>query len=145
MARGVMRFDTKLNNLANTLMAEVPNDIKDKTDRFCKEVAKAVDSEISEMEKKVKTASEKVEDAEARLPKIGGANDESFILKDTVDTNGTFLALYRLSNKDKPLDCINYKKTPVQTAFCGEHCAGFKILKTGDVEICNGSIRKVKR
>ncbi len=137
----------KLNTLAKTLMDQVPNDIKAKADAFCKEVAKTVTSEIEQADKKVEDALKKVKAAEDRISNNGKKEnkEEFFLLKDVSSNEGTWPSLFRASDDSKPLFCIRFKKHPDQPVACGAHCAGFKNLEDGNVEICNGSIRHIKR
>jgi arginine utilization protein RocB len=137
----------KLNNIAKTLMDQVPNDTRAKADAFCKQVAEVVAVEILQSEKKVESAEKRAEAAEARISKDGETehSEELFILKDENCAAGTWPTLFRLSDDGKPLFCIRFKKHPEQPVLCGAHCAGFKLLSNGNVEICNGSTRYIRR
>lgn len=142
----VIVFD-KLNTIAKTLMDQVPNDIRAKADAFCKQVAEVVAVEIQQAEKTVEAAVKRADAAEARISKDGKSehSEEIFLLKDENCALGTWLTLFRLSDDSKPLYCMRHKKHPEQPVVCGAHCAGFKLLSDGNVEICNGSIRHIKR
>ncbi len=141
-------FQDKLNNLAKNLMDQVPNDIRDKADNFIKEIAKAVTSEIAEIRKEVSAAEARAGAAEKRISegKEGDLDvtEEKFILREVTSAEGTWPSLYRLSDsQNKALFCINPKKG--QPDICGAHCAGFKVLADGNVELCNGSVRQIER
>jgi hypothetical protein len=137
----------KLNSLAKNLMDQVPNDIRSQTDNFVKEVAKSVKSELDESEKKLKEMEAELKALQQRFPKDGRKKvaDELFELREHGSVEGTWPTLHRLSMPEKPLFCIRLKKHPEQPVVCGAHCAAFKILPDGNVEICNGSIREIKR
>jgi hypothetical protein len=139
-------FD-KLNTIAKTLMDQVPNDIKAKADAFCKQVADVVASEIIQADKQVEAAEKRADAAESRISEDGKTehSEELFLLKDENCAAGTWQTLFRLSDDSKPLFCMRHKKHPEQPVVCGAHCAGFKLLSDGNVEICNGSIRHIKR
>ncbi len=138
-------LERNLNNLAKNLMDKVPNDIKSQTEVFCREVAKSVQSVLEQAERKVLEAEIKVEAIEKRMTKEGQPEDEKFLLINSSDVNGTRETLYRQSDPKTALYCIRYKKNPDQPTTCGAHCAGFKKLNDGNVEICNGSIRQIVR
>lgn len=135
-----------LNNLAESLMNNVPNDIKDMSKVFVNEVAKLVQAELVEADKKIKEAETRLKAVEDRLGKGKDNNkEELFILKSYGTLNGTWPTLFKAADPEKPLYCIRFKKHPEQPVVCGAHCAGFKMLKDNNIEICTGSVRVVKQ
>lgn len=139
---GDVEVNNVLNTLAKNLMGGVPNDMHGKTDNFIKEVSKTVKSVLAESEKLVEVAENKIEAIEARTADGKTVEDERFTLKEDSNVEGTWQALYRVSDPLKSLYCIRHKSSPEPT-FCGAHCAGFKILDNGNVEICTGSVRTI--
>lgn len=140
-----MKVEARLNKIAQNLMDQVSPDIRDKTNQFCKEIAKVVDAELEGSAKQAQDAEAKVKAIEKRISKKGDPEEEFFLLRDNGCSVGTWPTLFRASDPEKPLFCIRLKKHPDQPMVCGAHCVGFKVLNDGNVEICNGSIRQIER
>lgn len=124
-----------LNAKAKELMSKVPQDIKGQTDSFIKEVAKAVDSEIREANKRA----DKAEKSVAGMVQGGESGGEAHLLKEKRCTTGTYLTLFRASAPDTALLCIYPKSTgDGQHPYCCSACAGFRVNPGGAVTICTG-------
>ena len=127
-----------LNQKAKELMAGTPQNVQKQTDAFVSEVSKAVNSYLAEADKKV-------EAAEARVPTPSGTGEgeKYFTRIQKVNALGQYLAIFRASLPTKPLICMHYQNAQGSPRFCTASCAGFQILDSGNVMLCDGHERNI--